>query len=386
MADALQNGDRFRRAFVLLLVVCVTAAFLWMIQGFLMTIVLAAILAGLCYPLYLGILGLVRGRGWLAASTTVLLALVVIVVPLILVLGMVAAEAVRLSQTLAPQFEEIVKHPNRIPSLLEGLPFYEHIAPYRGQIAARAADLTGNLGRFAVSSLSAGTAGTAAAILHFFILLYTLFFLLLDGPALLRKMTSYVPLHQAEKELVLDKFVSVTRATLRGTLVIGIIQGTLGGLAFWAVGIDGALFWGTVMVVLSVLPVVGGALVWVPAAIVLAIQGDWQRALGLSLFCSVIVGSVDNVLRPRLVGRDTQMHDLMILFSTLAGIGAFGPMGFIIGPILAAVFVTSWEIFGATFNDVIRVAQPILITDQRTAQGPPAIIVVPDGSEDVPPA
>ena len=159
-------------------------------------------------------------------------------------------------------------------------------------------------------------------------------------------MTSYLPLRETEKELVLDKFVSVTRATLRGTLVIGIIQGTLGGLSFWAAGIDGALFWGTMMVVLSVLPVVGGALVWVPAVIVLAIQGQWQSALGLTLFNALIVGSVDNVLRPRLVGRDTEMHDLMILFSTLGGIAAFGPMGFIIGPILAAVFVTSWEIFG----------------------------------------
>jgi len=386
MADTLQNGDRFRRAFVLLLVVSVSAAFVWMIQSFLMTIVLAAILAGLCYPLYSTLLRWVRGRGWLAAATTVLIALVVIVVPLILVLGLVASEAVRLSQTVAPKVGELVNHPNRLPSLLEKLPFYSYIAPYRTQISARAVELTGNLGRFAVASLSAGTASTASAILDFFMLLYTLFFLLLDGPAILRRMTGYLPLHQAEKELVLDKFVSVARATLRGTLVIGMVQGTLGGLAFWAVGIDGALFWGTVMVVLSVLPVIGGALVWVPAAIVLAIQGDWQRALGLTLFCSLIVGSVDNVLRPRLVGRDTEMHDLMILFSTLGGIAAFGPMGFIIGPILAAVFITSWEIFGAAFSDVIPVAQPILITDQRTHPGPPAVIVLPEGSEHVPPA
>jgi predicted PurR-regulated permease PerM len=386
MADTLQNGDRFRRAFVLLLVLGVSAAFLWMIQSFLMTIVLAAILAGLCYPLYLTLLRWVRGRGWLAALTTVLLALVVIVVPLTFVLGLVAREALRLSQSVAPKVGEIVNHPNQLPALLEKLPFYAYIAPYRGEIATRTAELMGNLGRFTVASLSATTASTASAILQFFMLLYTLFFLLLDGPALLRKMTSYLPLHQTEKELVLDKFVSVTRATLRGTLVIGVIQGTLGGLAFWAVGIDGALFWGTVMVVLSVLPVVGGALVWVPAAIILAIQGDWQRALGLTLFCALIVGSVDNVLRPRLVGRDTEMHDLMILFSTLGGIAAFGPMGFIIGPILAAVFITSWEIFGTAFGDVLPASQPIVITDGRTGADHPSPILQPEGSEHVPPA
>ena len=383
MTDPLQNGDRFRRGFVLLLVIGVTAAFLWMVWGFVMTVVLAAILAGLFHPMYRRLYAVVGERGWLAALVTVLVVLIVIVVPLALVLGLVAGEALRLSTAVAPRIQEIVKHPNQIPSLLEGLPFYEHIAPYRVQIIERAGELIGNLGRFAAGAISATTAGTASAILQFFILLYTLFFLLIDGPALLRKLTSFLPLREAEKELVLDKFVSVTRATLRGTLVIGIAQGTLGGLSFWAAGIDGALFWGTMMVVLSVLPVVGGALVWVPAVIVLAIQGQWQSALGLTMFNALVVGSVDNVLRPRLVGRDTEMHDLMILFSTLGGIAEFGPMGFIIGPILAAVFVVSWEIFGTAFGDVIPVAQPILLTDTKGPQSPAAPVIITP-SEHVP--
>jgi predicted PurR-regulated permease PerM len=384
MTEPLQN-DRFRRGFVLLLVIGVTAAFLWMVWPFVMTVMLAAILAGLFHRLYRGLFVRFGGRGWLAAMLTVIFVLCVIVVPLALVLGLVASEALRLSTAVAPRVEDFVTHPNQLPTLLEKLPFYEHIAPYRAQILARGGELVGNLGRFAVSSISATTASTASAILQFFILLYTLFFLLIDGPQLLRKVTSYLPLREAEKELVLDKFVSVTRATLRGTLVIGIVQGTLGGLSFWAAGIDGALFWGTMMVVLSVLPVVGGALVWVPAVIILAATGNWQSALGLTLFNALIVGSVDNVLRPRLVGRDTEMHDLMILFSTLGGIAAFGPMGFIIGPILAAVFVTSWEIFGTAFGDVIPVGQPIHLTDGHAAEAPPpAVIVTP--SEHVPEA
>jgi predicted PurR-regulated permease PerM len=384
MTDTLQNGDRFRRGFVLLLVIGITVAFLWMVWPFVMTTVLAAILAGLFHPMYRRLNEMVGERGWLAAIITVLIVLVVIVVPLALVLGLVAGEALRLSTAVAPRIQELVKHPSQIPSLLEGLPFYEHIAPYRAQIIARAGELIGNLGRFAAGSISATTAGAASAILQFFILLYTLFFLLIDGPALLRKMTSFLPLREDEKELVLDKFVSVTRATLRGTLVIGIVQGTLGGLSFWAAGIEGALFWGTMMVVLSVLPVVGGALVWVPAVIVMAIQGHWQSALGVALFNALVVGSVDNVLRPRLVGRDTEMHDLMILFATLGGIAAFGPMGFIIGPILAAVFVVSWEIFGTAFGDVIPVPQPILLTDGTEEPPPGPVIVTP--SEHVPEA
>ena len=391
MPDALQNGDRFRRAFVILLVVGITAAFLWMIWPFLMTIVLAGILAGLFQPLFRKLLGWTGGRGWLAAAATVFIALALIVVPLAIVLTLVASEALRLSDAIAPKIQAFVSHPQDIPSLLERLPFYEHIAPYRGQIATRAAEILSNVGRFVVSSISATTAGTAAAVLQFFILLYTLFFLLLDGPAMLRRMTSYLPLREAEKAVVLDKFVSVARATLRGTVVIAIVQGTLGGLSFWAVGIDGALFWGTMMVVLSVLPVVGGALVWVPAVVVLAGLGHWKAALGLLAFNALIVGSVDNLLRPRLVGRDTEMHDLMILFSTLGGIAAFGPMGFLIGPILAAVFIASWEIFGSAFGDVLPAAQPILITDSGAVDatmGPAGSsgLVEPAGSEDVPEA
>jgi len=383
--DQLPNGDRFRRGFVLALVIGITAAFLWMVWAFVKTVILAAILAGLFHPLYRRLYARVGARGWLAALITVLIVLVVIVVPLALVLGLVASEALRLSTAVAPRVQELVANPSQLPTLLARLPFYEYIVPYRAQILARAGELIGNLGNFAVGSISATTAGTASAILQFFILLYTLFFLLIDGPGLLRKMTSFLPLREAEKEEVLGKFVSVTRATLRGTLVIGIVQGTLGGLSFWAAGIDGALFWGTMMVVLSVLPVVGGALVWVPAVIVMSVQGHWQSALGVALFNALIVGSVDNVLRPRLVGRDTEMHDLMILFSTLGGIAAFGPMGFIIGPILAAVFVTSWEIFGTAFGDVIPVAQPILLTDDKTAEAAEAPVSVTP-SEHVPEA
>jgi predicted PurR-regulated permease PerM len=173
-----------------------------------------------------------------------------------------------------------------------------------------------------------------------------------------------VPLPDHDRDRLFDKFLSVTRATLKGTLVIGAVQGMLGGLAFWVLGISGAIFWGVVMVVFSVLPVVGGALVWVPAAIMLALSGQFVKAIVLVVFCGLVVGSVDNVLRPRLVGRDTEMHDLMILFSTLGGIMAFGAVGFILGPIIAALFQTVWELMDVAFNDILPhhnvVAAPVV--------------------------
>ena len=129
------------------------------------------------------------------------------------------------------------------------------------------------------------------------------------------------------------------------------------------VGIEGAIFWGTVMTVLSIVPGVGGALVWVPAAIILAAAGSFWQALGLALFCSLVIGSVDNVLRPILVGRDTQMHELLIFFSTLGGLLAFGVMGFILGPILTALFLTVWEMFGVAFRGELQESPPVVVTD-----------------------
>ncbi len=175
--------------------------------------------------------------------------------------------------------------------------------------------------------MSSTTRGTVTFVFHFFLMLYTMFFLLMDGRSMLRALLNHLPLNDDDREQMTSRFMSVTRATVKGTIIIGIIQGGLAGLAFRVVGIPDALFWSLVMVVLSILPAIGGALVWVPACIILAANGEVMKAVLLAAFCALIVGSVDNLLRPRLVGRDTKMHDLVILFSTLGGILAFGPVG-----------------------------------------------------------
>jgi predicted PurR-regulated permease PerM len=152
---------------------------------------------------------------------------------------------------------------------------------------------------------------------------------------------------------MLEKYTSVTRATLKGTLLIGILQGGLAGGAFAVAGIDNAVFWGTVMAVLSIIPSVGSALVWIPAAIILIAQGSVAAGIALLAFCGIVVGSLDNVLRPILVGKDTKMHELMIFFGTLGGIMMFGIAGIFIGPLIASLFVTIWELYGIAFRDYL---------------------------------
>jgi predicted PurR-regulated permease PerM len=210
-----------------------------------------------------------------------------------------------------------------------------------------------------------------------------MFFLLIDGPGMLSRIFSYLPLRADDEQQMKERFVSVTRASIKGTVIIGIAQGGLSGIAFWAVGIPNVMFWTIVMVALSILPLVGGALVWVPACLLLLAMGEVWRALILAIFCALIVGSVDNVLRPWLVGRDTKMHDLMILFSTLGGLIVFGPLGFIIGPLVAGVFVTTWEIFGATYHDELEdgvTVMPIAVAAVVTPEPP----VEPVSSAEIP--
>ncbi|HSL23678.1 MAG TPA: AI-2E family transporter [Vicinamibacterales bacterium] len=344
---------RFRQAFLLLLVIAISAAFVAMIRTFLVTILLAAIFTGLSYPVYQWLLGRLRGRKAVAALATLMLLLVLVLAPLLAVLGAGATEALRVTETIRPRLQQLVDQPGEFNSRLRALPGYDRIEPYRAQILTKAGELVGGTSAFLFAALSAATRATAVFIFHVLVLLYTMFYFLTGGPGLLRAVLAYLPLTEADKQRMLEKFVSVTRATLKGTILIGAAQGMLGGLAFWVVGLDGAIFWGTVMTVLSVIPGVGGALVWVPAAIVLITTGEVWRGIALAAFCALVVGSVDNVLRPRLVGQDTKMHELLIFFSTLGGLMFFGVMGFILGPILAALFVTAWEMFGTAFRSVL---------------------------------
>lgn len=345
------HNDRLSKIFLLVLVIAISAIFFGMIRSFLVTILLAAIFAGMAQPLYLRFAGWFRGRRGLASAATLLVLLFLVFVPFLLFLGIVAAQAVSVSGKITPWITDQVSHPDRWVQYLEDLPFYDKIEPYREEILRKAGALVGGISEFLINSLSSATRGTVAFFFQLFVMLYAMFWFLMDGGAVLRKILYYMPLKHEDEMRMLDRFTSVTRATLKGSLVIGIVQGGLAGLAFAVVGIDSALFWGTLMAVLSIIPGIGTGLVWLPAAIILIAGGHVAKGIGLAVWCALVVGSVDNVLRPSLVGKDTKMHDLLIFFGTLGGILLFGVPGFIIGPIVAALFITVWDIYGIVFRE-----------------------------------
>jgi predicted PurR-regulated permease PerM len=344
--------------------------FVAMVREFVLTILLAATFTGLSYPVYLRLLPAVGNRAPLAALATLALVLFLVLAPLVAVLGAGASEALSMTETVGPRLTKLVSEPTAVDAQLQRLPGYSYIAPYREQILTKLGELVGGASAFVLNVLSATTRATALFVFHAFVLLYAMYFFLTGGPGLLRGVLAYVPLADVDKQRMLEKFVSVTRATLKGTLLIGAAQGFLGGVAFWAAGIEGPVFWGTVMTVLSIIPGVGGALVWVPAVIFLAVTGEVWTAAALAAFLALVVGSIDNLLRPRLVGRDTQLHELLIFLSTLGGLLFFGASGFILGPVLAALFVTVWEMFGIAFRH--ELAEPTSIITDPNATSLPA--------------
>ena len=353
MTEDKPASDRFRKTFLLVFTVGISLLFLAMIKSFLIALLMAAILSALTRPLYLWLARRFRGRKKTAALAAVLIVFLGILIPLFGFLGIVVAQALEVTSTVRPAIEQLVTQPNELDRWLQKLPFYERLEPYQDQIISKAGELAGRLGTFLVNSLAATTRGTAVFFFMLFIMLYSMFFFYLDGPAILDRLLYYLPLSPEDEARMTEKFVSVTRATVKGSMIIGVVQGGLAGLAFWVVGIEGSVFWGTVMVVLSIIPGVGATLVWLPAVIYLLAIGHYGAAIGLFLWCAALVSTVDNFLRPWLVGRDTKMSDLLILLSTLGGILLFGALGFIIGPIVAALFVTVWDIYGLAFKELL---------------------------------
>jgi len=347
------NQDMINKATLALMAIGISALFFSMIQQFLMVIFLAGLFSALTRPVFRHLNIMYKGHKHLASATTLVLMIFVVMIPLLFLIGIVVTQAVDVGHSITPWIKQTLNEPGQISGYLSKLPFFEQLEPYRETILNKAGALVGYLSKWIAGGLSSATFGTAYFVFLSFVFLYTMYFFQLDGDKLMKKILYYLPLDSADESVMLEKFTSVTRATLKGTMLIGMLQGGLAGTAFAIAGIDNAVFWGTVMAVLSIIPSVGSAMIWIPAAIILMVQGSVAGGIALIVFCGLVVGSLDNVLRPILVGKDTKMHELMIFFGTLGGIMMFGITGIFIGPLIASLFITIWELYGIAFSDYL---------------------------------
>jgi predicted PurR-regulated permease PerM len=345
------TDTNYERAFFVALLLAVSLAFFWLIRGFLQPIFWAVALGIVVYPLHARLERRLHDRKGLAAIISVVIVVIVVILPLIGLGAAVANEGSALYERLQTGglgigdiFSRVEQRLPQVTALIERV----GVDPERLQQQAQSAAVAVS-SAIAERALSIGS-GTLRGTIFFFLMLYLLFFFLRDGPRILEALIRALPLGDQRERHLFERFAEVSRATIKGTLVVGIVQGTIGGTAFAALGIGAPVLWGTVMALLSILPAVGTALVWLPAAIYLILTGQIIGGIVLILIGVFVIGLVDNLLRPVLVGRDTQLPDYVILLSTLGGLAGFGLAGIVIGPTIAAFFLSVWQMAQEEFT------------------------------------
>ncbi|RZL54099.1 MAG: AI-2E family transporter [Variovorax sp.] len=345
------NSPQLQRGVFLALLATVTAAFIWILLPFFGAVMWGVAFAIIFTPLYKWLRRKMGGRSTWAALATLVITLFIVILPLSMI-GvslvqevMLVAQSIRSGQiNFAAYFQQIYDAmPRPLISLAERFNLGD-MASWQERISAGAAQ---------GSQIVAGQALTIGQntfdfLVSFFVMLYLLFFLLRDGATLSSMVRNAVPLAKPHTHFLLNKFTTVIRATIKGNVAVAVAQGTIGGLAFWFLGVQGALLWAVLMAFLSLLPAVGAALIWGPVALYFLATGHiWQGAV--LIFVGVfVIGLVDNILRPLLVGKDTQMPDYIVLMSTIGGMALFGINGFVIGPVIAALFMAAWSLFVAS--------------------------------------
>lgn len=339
--------------FFIVILALVTIAFFDILRPYSSAVLWAAILAVIFYPLKSWIRQKIGDRNGLASLLTLFIICLIVFTPLAIIassmvveINMVYMKLQNNSTQFPVVFADLLQH---LPSWLRNY-MAEHHLNSAAQIQQKLSTFALKGGQYMASSVLLIGKGTFTFTVGFGVMLYLLFFLLKDGSYLVHLIMEALPLSTWVKHHLFMKFAAVSRATVKGTVVVALVQGILGGLAFWFVGIDGSLLWGALMAFLSLIPAVGSAIIWVPAAIFLFATGAIWQGLFLVGFFVVVVGLVDNLLRPLLVGKDTKMPDYLILIATLGGMEIYGINGFVVGPLIAALFIACWNLLSGRDN------------------------------------
>ncbi|WP_034944566.1 AI-2E family transporter [Erwinia oleae] len=335
------------KGFFILILFIVTVAFFNVLGPYFSAILWAAILAVIFQPMKTRLRTLLADRNGLASLLTLLIICLIVFTPLAIVASSMAIEfnvvylKLQHNNTQLPViFTDAIQH---LPQWARNF-LADHDLDNAASIQQKLSQFALQGSRYVAGSVFLIGKGTFSFVVGFGVMLYLLFFLLKDGAWLVNLILESLPLSKYVKHHLFMKFAAVARATVKGTVAVAIVQGTLGGIAFWFADIDGSLLWGALMAFLSLIPAVGSAIIWVPAAIYLFATGMLWKGILLVAFFVVVIGLVDNILRPLLVGKDTKMPDYLILIATLGGMEIYGINGFVIGPLIAALFIACWNL------------------------------------------
>lgn len=345
--------DSKRALNVLLLLV--SAALIVILLPFYGALMWGVIIALLFSPLFAWLMPRVGQRPSLAALLTLLVVLVIVVLPL----GLIAASLVQEAALLYSQLQSGELNPalyfrgvfNSLPDWITSVLDRFGLVSFNTLQRRLTAALTQGAQVIATQTFSIGQ-NTFEFVASVFITLYLAYFLIRDGQSVSQALRRALPLTPEHKTVLLDTFTTVVRATVKGNLLVAAIQGALGGLGFWALGVSGAVLWAVLMAFLSLLPSVGAALVCAPVAVYFLLVGELGKSVALLAYGMLVIGLVDNLLRPILVGKDTRLPDYVVMITTLGGMAVFGINGFVLGPVIAAMAMAVWQIHISNQNGI----------------------------------
>lgn len=341
------------KGFFILILALATLAFFDVLGPYFSSILWAAILAVIFYPMKTKIREALGDRNGVASLLTILIICLIVFTPLAVVASSLAVEfnvVYSKLQTNSTPLPTVLSHVmQHLPGWARGFLAGQHLDS-ASAIQAKLSQVALHGSQYLAGSAFLIGKGTFSFVIGFGVMLYLLFFLLKDGAWLINLIMESLPLTKHVKHHLLAKFAAVSRATVKGTVVVGIVQGALGALAFYITDIDGCLLWGALMAFLSLIPAVGSAIIWVPVTIYFFASSLLWQGFFLVGFFVVVVGLADNMLRPLLVGKDTKMPDYLILIATLGGMEIYGINGFVIGPLIAALFIACWNLLSGRDN------------------------------------
>ncbi len=322
----------------------VTLLFLYLLKPFFFPIFWAAVIAGIFHPLYRRI-----NRRMNSPTLSTMIIFLVIAVLILLPAGIVGKlvfnESLQLYGTLSPGTKNFDRSFDHIIGAIADTPLAKLFHVNKAFLSAKTAEVVRSVTNYIFVNLTALTQNTLALLVQFAIMLYTLFFFIRDGDKFLRMAMRICPLGMGREKLLYDRFRVTARSTLKVTLIIGGIQGMLGGIVFFITNIEGALIWGLLMILMAIVPVVGCSIIWGPAGILMLLTGHIWEGVLILVFGVAVISMIDNLLRPVLIGKDVEMHPLLIFLSTLGGIVLFGFSGFVIGPIITSMLLAIWDMY-----------------------------------------
>jgi predicted PurR-regulated permease PerM len=326
-----------------------------LVEPFLVPIFLSVVMVVVAGPLYDRLLTALGGRKALTSALVCLLLFFLVAVPLFTMAGVIAAQALDLYNTASG----LLKDDSLEKTFREGLValtphlarLHDSLGIDQRDILQHVGEMVRNISNLLYANITGILKGFTGLLIGFVEVLFVTFYLLMDGSAMADRAFSLSPLPSAMNERIRQDILVSLRSTLRGTVVLAVIQGLAGGVGFWIFGVPNAPFWGTVMVFASVVPLVGTALVWVPAGIYLLVMSNFGQAAGVSLWCLAAGTICDNFLRPKLLGGQGRLHPLLTFFSVLGGLSLFGVLGLILGPLVLAVLLSLLEVYERYFLD-----------------------------------